>query len=297
MRKWIVLVLMGLLAATLWSCGSGGFDGIQNIVVTVAPSTVTLAPRATQTFTASVTGTALTGVTWGVQEGNGGSIDANGAYTAPSVTGTFHVVATSLTDTSKTGVAVVTIGAATVTPATVTLPEGTTQTFVFSLGGTPNTNVNWTVSEDSAGTITPLGVYTAPNRIGTFRVFATTQTAPPIQASATIIVTNSSTGGPQPAFIVVNNSPSSSVGFVFPDSSVKAGAKVTWQNRSTASHCIIWDQYTPGSSPGPGANIGVFASGANSSVWTAPTVTGATIYHYHCCIHGTLMAGQITVNP
>ena len=34
-------------------------------------------------------------VTWKVQEAGGGTIDANGAYTAPATPGTYHVIATS----------------------------------------------------------------------------------------------------------------------------------------------------------------------------------------------------------
>ena len=41
-------------------------------------------------------------VTWSVQEGAaGGSVDASGRYTAPGTPGTFHVVATSVADASK----------------------------------------------------------------------------------------------------------------------------------------------------------------------------------------------------
>ncbi len=298
MRKWIMLLLMGLIAATVWSCGSGGFSGITNVAVTVAPSAVTLASRQTQNFTATVTGTPITAVLWSVQEGNGGSIDSTtGAYTAPAITGTFHVVATSVADPTKKATATVVIGAAAVTPTTATLVEGGTQAFSFSIAGTPSTNIKWTIGESNGGTISTTGVYTAPARTGTFHVFATTNTLPIIQASAIVTVTTNTPAGPATATVQVITSSLSSVGFAFSDSTVKSGTKVTWQNQTVASHCIMWDDRVPTTSPGPGANIPVFAGGSASGAWTAPTVTAQTTYHYHCCIHGPAMAGQITVTP
>ena len=47
-------------------------------------------------FTATVRNASDSTVTWSITEGaSGGTIDANGLYTAPAQTGTFHVVATS----------------------------------------------------------------------------------------------------------------------------------------------------------------------------------------------------------
>lgn len=67
--------------------------------LTVSPSSVTLAPGATQVFTASGTSTP---VTWTITEVGGGSLSgATGTsvtYTAPLTPGTYHVVATSDAD-------------------------------------------------------------------------------------------------------------------------------------------------------------------------------------------------------
>jgi hypothetical protein len=80
------------------------------IGVQVAPHMVTLNPGATQTFIATVTGTANTAVTWAVQEGaTGGSITAAGVYTAPTTSGTYHVVASAQADTNKKGFATVVV--------------------------------------------------------------------------------------------------------------------------------------------------------------------------------------------
>ena len=81
---------------------------------------------------------------WSVQEGSaGGTVDQAGNYTAPGVAGTFHVVATSQADTSKSAVATVTVaGAARLT----TPPNGMTgvdATHPVSFAWTRITNVRW----------------------------------------------------------------------------------------------------------------------------------------------------------
>ncbi|HWE00381.1 MAG TPA: hypothetical protein VG345_15125, partial [Bryobacteraceae bacterium] len=53
------------------------------ISVTVAPATLQLSPAASAQFTASVSGNSNQSVSWSISSG-GGSISANGVYTAPS---------------------------------------------------------------------------------------------------------------------------------------------------------------------------------------------------------------------
>lgn len=85
------------------------------VVVTVAPVALTMSVGATASLTANVVGAAIQGVTWSVQESGGGSISTEGVYTAPSVPGTFHVIATSQADGSRTGQATITVQAGTAT--------------------------------------------------------------------------------------------------------------------------------------------------------------------------------------
>ncbi len=49
-------------------------------------------------FTADVIGTADKGITWSVKDGEGGKIDQNGLYQAPSIPGTYEIVAASKVD-------------------------------------------------------------------------------------------------------------------------------------------------------------------------------------------------------
>lgn len=146
------------------------------VTINVAPGTATVAAGQSLQFTALVSGTTNTGVTWSVDEGIlHGAVDAAGLYTAPStVPGppTATVRATSVADPSRSASAIVTItgGAAeigiTISPTAVTLQAGQTQQFTAAVTGTTNTGVTWTVVEGAAhGAVTTTGLYTAPTTI------------------------------------------------------------------------------------------------------------------------------------
>jgi hypothetical protein len=91
---------------------------INHDVVTVLPSTVTLAPLAVQQFSATVLGAGNQAVVWQIRgtpcslAGACGAVDANGIYTAPGSApspNTFTIVAVSADDPSQSGLANVTI--------------------------------------------------------------------------------------------------------------------------------------------------------------------------------------------
>jgi hypothetical protein len=92
---------------------------LNHIVVSVLPASVTLAPGATQSFTASVFGSTDQSVVWQIQgtgcsAGACGSISSAGNYTAPGtspVPNSLQVVAISSDDTAQSGTANVTIAA------------------------------------------------------------------------------------------------------------------------------------------------------------------------------------------
>ena len=80
------------------------------VVVTVSPQTVSVVPGGVQQFTASVTGSTNTAVTWSLQASSGcGSVSPSGLYTAPAAAGICHVVATSQADASANAIATVTV--------------------------------------------------------------------------------------------------------------------------------------------------------------------------------------------
>ena len=87
------------------------------IAVTVSPSSVTLGSGQAQAFSANVSGTTNSGVTWlvnGVPGGNAtlGTITSSGLYTAPTTVpgSTVSVSAVSTVDTSKSGTAAISFG-------------------------------------------------------------------------------------------------------------------------------------------------------------------------------------------
>jgi hypothetical protein len=169
------------------------------IAVSVSPHTLSLTTGATATFTATVAGTASgqsTAVTWSVQEAGGGTVSAAGVYTAPATAGTYHVVATSVADTSKKDTATVTVTppapiAVAVSPHTVSVQPGATTTFTATASGTTgsqSTAVTWSVQESGGGTVSAAGVYTAPAAAGTYHVVATSVADTSKADSATVSV-------------------------------------------------------------------------------------------------------------
>jgi alpha-tubulin suppressor-like RCC1 family protein len=146
-------------------------------------------------FTATVTGTTNTAVTWTVLPASGGgTISSSGLYTAPSSPGTYQVVATSVADTSvsaRTSVTVTSgpVVSVSITPAVATVAPGGTQPFTATVGGTSNTQVNWSVEEGTTGGgVSTSGLYTAPGTSGTYHVVATSQADTTKSAVATVTV-------------------------------------------------------------------------------------------------------------
>jgi hypothetical protein len=106
--------ILVVLFAALSGCG-GGTDSLEaaptGVVVALSPGATNLDACQTVRFSAAVTGTASPGVLWSIVEGpSGGTIDSGGVYTAPSSAGTYHVVATSSADGTKSVVGSVAVG-------------------------------------------------------------------------------------------------------------------------------------------------------------------------------------------
>jgi len=137
-----------------------------SVAITISPTSASVPSAGQQQFTAAVSGTSNTGVTWSA---TAGSIDANGLYTAPTVTSQTSVVvtATSNADSSKSASATVTVDSGNsqaLKIATGNLPQGeqgNTYSEVFTASG-GTTPYSWSVS---AGT-PPAGI--AMNTNGDF---------------------------------------------------------------------------------------------------------------------------------
>lgn len=104
--------LAALLVVNLSACSSAGDApgaAAQGVAVQVLPMLAELTPLDTISFSALVTGTVNTDVTWEVAEPGGGTIGADGLYRAPDSTGVFHVVARSTTTPSASATAQVNV--------------------------------------------------------------------------------------------------------------------------------------------------------------------------------------------
>jgi hypothetical protein len=105
--------------------------------VVVSPSTAIVAAGETVPLTATVTGAVQT-VGWSVAEGSAGGTLSASVYTAPGTAGTYHVVATSTADPTKSGTSTITVIASAPSAPTVTPPPTPTPTgpqFYVALDG------------------------------------------------------------------------------------------------------------------------------------------------------------------
>ncbi|HEX6895849.1 MAG TPA: hypothetical protein VF146_11285 [Bryobacteraceae bacterium] len=75
-----------------------------------------------------------------------------------------------------------------INPPKITLFAGETRRFIASVNGTDEKTVSWAVEEENGGTITDLGVYTAPTIQGVYHVTATSKANPQKKAVATVTV-------------------------------------------------------------------------------------------------------------
>ena len=166
------------------------------VAVSVTPHDPVVPAGGSLAFSASVTGTADTAVTWLVSEASGcGSVSAAGVYAAPSAAATCHVMATSNADPTKSDTATVTVSppqpvVVTIAPSSGAANACQSLTFTATVTGALDTAVTWSVQEGAAGgAITSGGVYTAPSAAGTYHVIAASQAAPSSSAIVPVVVT------------------------------------------------------------------------------------------------------------
>jgi hypothetical protein len=239
------------------------------VAVSVSPSSVTLAVKGQQQFTASVTGSSNTAVTWAVSGigcvgGSCGTISSAGLYTAPTTIpnpALATVTATSVADPTKSGSASVVIQSAAsvsvrVSPSTAQVSTGAQQQFNATVTGTTNTSVKWSLSGCSGsacGTISTSGLYTAPSSLPsppTVKVTATSVAAPAVSGSATVTVVST------PKLTISPASPS-----------VKPLGQIQFSASGPQSGIVVWNVSGAGCS-------GISCGSINSSgLYIAPATT------------------------
>ncbi len=216
------------------------------VSISISPTTSSLQGGGQQLFVAMISGTSNTAVTWSA---SAGTIASNGTYTAPSAAGNYTVTAVSVADPTKSASAAVSVSvpqaiAVRVSPATVSMPQKWQQQFAATVSSSSNTAVTWAVTQ-GIGTITPSGLYTAPQNVETDVVTATSQVDSTKSASA--IVT------------------------VLPPHSVS----LTWMPSSSSG--VSYNVYRGTVSGGP---YSLLKSGVSSTAYTDSNVQSGSTYYY-----------------
>lgn len=174
------------------------------VSVTLSPANASLDASQSMTFTAAVSGTTNTAVSWSINPSVG--TITNGVYQAPATVGsqqTVTITATSAADSTKTASASVALipVSITVAPNSVSLGPGKSATFTAAVTGTSNTAVNWSLNP-ATGTIVN-GVYTAPTTVAAAQqvmITAISAADSAKSASATVSLTpSSSSSGSAPS--------------------------------------------------------------------------------------------------
>jgi hypothetical protein len=209
-----------LWALTAWLPGCGGGGSAETLpppspVVSVTISRVSgsILLGNSEAFTATVTNTTNTGVTWSVNGTPGGSastgtITIAGTYTAPADLPSppvVQVTATSVADSSKSATAQITITSdivVAISPPAASVELGAVQAFRASIvsSGHPDTAVRWSLSgaacPAACGTVDPNGNYTAPGILpspANATLTAQSVADPSKQASTAITITSNFT--------------------------------------------------------------------------------------------------------
>ena len=180
------------------------------ITVTVNPTNASVLLGNQVTFTATVTNTSDTAVSWsinGVPGGNAtlGTITSAGVYTAPvdmPSPATVQVTATSHADATKSAAATLAITsdiALTLTPNPASVELGATQAFQAALttSAHPDTSIRWSLSgpacASGCGSVDATGTYTAPRILPSPAIATMTAQSvadPSKQISVTVAITS-----------------------------------------------------------------------------------------------------------
>jgi hypothetical protein len=282
-----------LVASFLGCAGLAGSEPAQpppsTVTVTVVPSSASVPLGEPQTFTATVSNSANTAVTWsvnGIPGGNAtvGTIDASGVYMAPEVltaSPSISLTATSVADPSKSATGTITIASlfslAVSGPSSV--KAGNTATYTATLipaaGSNPSRAISWSVAGTgctgaACGAISSSGIYSAPSippSLGTVQIVATPQADPSKAASLAVSII---------AVIGISISPASAA--------VPLGAAQAFQAAVTGARntTVTWDV---NGIAGGNATVGSIVnspSAPDTATYTAPQILpggGSVIVH------------------
>jgi hypothetical protein len=264
--------------------------------VTVAPASVTLTQFQTQTFTAAVTNTGNTAVTWSISP-LVGRITAAGLYTAPASIASSQAVtvtATSVADPTKSATAAVTLTppvSVTVAPASVTLTPSQTQSFSASVTNTSNTAVTWSLNP-SIGAISFAGLYTAPASISSSLTVTVTATsvADPTKSAVAIVTLNPPVGVTvAPASVTLTQSQTQTFSATVTNTGNTA---ITWSISPVVGSITAAGLYTAPASISSSQTVAVTATSIAD-----PTKSATATVTLNPAVHVTVAPASVTLTP
>ena len=246
--------------------GPGG-PGHGSVVVTISPGDITPAASQIVPFTVSIVGLTDQSVHWTLDPPTApGTIDLNtGRYVAPATVSssqTLAVIATSVADPTKSGVAYIHL----ILPVTVSVSPPVTslsisakaplqaQQFTPIVDNTPNQTVTWKLDSPVGFIDSTTGLYTAPAAINsqqTVTAIATSVADPSKQGTATIRLTP----------VVVVTIPPPSITVLHPSDTLAFTAGVS----GTTNPAVMWYSNPEG------------LIDPNSGVFTAPSTISSSI--------------------
>ncbi len=204
-----LMATMGCLSAIAPNASNSATKGAATASIKITPEDPTEVPGTKVQFSALVSNTSNTAVTW---MASGGIITNTGLFTVPNgKAGTvFQIVATSRADSSAHAITTLAIASASsnggsgsgsvaikLTPENPTAAPGAKVQFAALVSNTSNTAVTWSAS---GGVISKTGLFTVPDSTaGTlFQIVATSQADSSAQATTTLAIASSSGGGSGP---------------------------------------------------------------------------------------------------
>lgn len=185
-----VVILLASLAGCSSDSDGGPTEPDPNVAIGIDP-TATLLTGESATFTATVTGSRNTGVTWSASCGTISGQGATVTYTAPAEPGSCTVTATSQANPSKSASATVTVNDVVVAiiPSVDTLFLGQSGAFSATINGVDEGTFNWSAT---CGTVIPISEvfieFRAPGQPGTCEITATSVEYPTRSAKAVVTV-------------------------------------------------------------------------------------------------------------
>lgn len=186
--RWHVMILGFYSNVTLTALAHGL---VEPVAVRVSPAADTLAVGATRQYSATVTGSTNTAVTWSSGNIVVASVSATGLVTARAV-GDGAIIATSVADPTKTAIASLRVVANQIAialdRANDTLGVDATRQLKATVTGTSDTSVTWSVTDFRVVTVSTTGLVTGSWK-GTTQVKATSNADPTKFATATYVVT------------------------------------------------------------------------------------------------------------